>query len=233
MSELPPRIRAEVKFTTGTGIGVPIRELEALPAGPRCAAVVAGLFLCGDAEIDGRWLIADARGTFGRRAGDSVSVGKDELSRAHLSQPAHDAIRDHLDANWRSFLAANLELAVKGHDATKSGLDRLHKEGRLTEGFPEDRILDAEHAEHMKRVVESLGESQSGVIFQDLFAYSLALGGYKDVGINAVGVPDVELAGLSGSDSGFSAGEVAEIAAACRQSGRMELAVKVERELGG
>jgi hypothetical protein len=236
LSDLPGSIRAEVKFTTGTDIAIPVRELDALPAGKGCAAVVAVLLWCGDREIDGDWLVVDSKASFGRGSGGSRSAGKEELKLAELSQPDLDGIRDHVSKNWKRFLGAHVDLALQGHDPTRSELERLHRDGALMGRLPAHKVLQSEHREHVRRIVESLGESVAGLVFQDLFAYLLGMAGYREVKINAVGVPDVELSGLVGFSAEhaypFEPEEIEELIEACRRAGNNALADKVLQTLG-
>ena len=57
--------------------------------------------------------------------------------------------------------------------------------------------------------MKKLGASGAGTVLQDLLAYLVALAGYETLRINPVGVPDIELTGLSGRN-GILASSVGE-----------------------
>jgi hypothetical protein len=59
-----------------------------------------------------------------------------------------------------------------------------------------DSVLELEHRNAMRAIVESLGPSVSGHIFQDLLAYLLAFAGYNRIQINPVGIPDIVVSDL-------------------------------------
>ena len=68
MNELPPQLKVEVKFTTSAGVSIPTREREALrPDADGAVGVIAVMCLCGDRELDGRWILVDPEDAFGRR----------------------------------------------------------------------------------------------------------------------------------------------------------------------
>lgn len=68
MNGLPPRIKAEVKFTTSSGVSVPERERNAVyPDVDGTVGVIAVMSLFGDRDLDGRWILVDPEKAFGRR----------------------------------------------------------------------------------------------------------------------------------------------------------------------
>ncbi len=235
---LPGVIKAEVKFTTGTVVQLPARELEALQD-PRHLGLglVAVLFWCSDPEVDGRWLVRDASELRARRSARTVSVSKDDLRRAErMKQPRLQELRQHLRRSWPRFLQAFLEEAVRGHLTVGEELQRCHRERKLAERLPRYEILEADHQRAMTRLIEAQGESAAGRVLQDLFAYVVALLGYCEVTLNAVGVPDVTLAGLDGlardrepvgGDGSFSPEELQRLERYCREAGDEELAGRI------
>lgn len=94
-------------------------------------------------------------------------------------------------------------------------------------------MLDLDHLENVRRVVEAHGESVTGGIFQDLFAYLLGFIGYTTVVSNAIGVPDVAASGLRGNGSdnqqSFSRGEIERIADLCEKAGEGALADRLRK----
>ena len=95
---LPSTLKAEVKLTTGTGVSVSSRELDALaPVGPDELGVLAVLFWCEEREVAGRWILADAALLAVRRHALGL---KDGALRHDGPLPAHRV---------KSILGASLE----------------------------------------------------------------------------------------------------------------------------
>jgi hypothetical protein len=249
---LPSTLKAEVKLTTGTGVSVSSRELDALaPVGPDELGVLAVLFWCEEREVAGRWILADAALLPGRSA-ETVSFTRGSLVAAAKAQRHLDVLRRHVDENWPAFLHAFEEAASEGHEALNDALARAHRDGTLRERFPADRILDFEHRAAVGRLIERHGESNAGRLLQDLLAYLVALAGYRSVTNNPVGVPDFVVSGLHDSASvlpGVPAGgalpaaeqdvviqltrdEIDRVVAHCRTAGDNELARVVARQTG-
>jgi hypothetical protein len=193
---LPPTLRAEVKLTTGTGVSVSSRELDALaPTVPGELGVLAVLFWCDDREVAGRWTIADAA-LLPDRSAETVSFTREGFVSIARSHRHLRALREHVDANWPGFLHAFEDVAMEGHEALSEALARAHDEGTLRERFPPHRVLDYEHRGSLERLIKAQGESNAGRILQDLLAYLVALAGYGSVTNNPVGVPDFVVSGL-------------------------------------
>lgn len=202
---LPPTLRAEVKLTTGTGVSVSSRELEALaPTVPGELGVLAVLFWCDDREVAERWTIADAA-LFPDRSAETVSFTREAFVSIARSHRHLRALREHVDQNWPGFLQAFEDAALEGHDALSEALARAHREGTLRDRFPPHRVLDFEHRGSLERLIETQGESNAGRIFQDLLAYLVALAGYGSVTNNPVGVPDFVVSGLADRSSACTA----------------------------
>jgi hypothetical protein len=234
---LPSAIRAEVKLTTGAGVALAARELDAL-AVPDAGAVglVAALFVGGERDRDGRWILVDAAEYRGRR--DGVSAARSALGATARGQRWLDPLRRHVDELWPAFLQAFSDVAEEGHAALVAELERLHGAGRLRDALPRERVLGVEHAAATRRLVSFHGESNAGRIAQDLLAYVLAAAGYRKVTLNPVGVPDFVLEDLAGSEHSdrvtlsLSSADAERLAALCRAGGDERLARAVEAALG-
>ncbi len=234
---LPSKIKAEVKLTTGTGVSLAARELEALAVTDAGAVgLVAVLFVGGDRELDGRWTIVDAAGFFGRN-GESVSSARSALVATARTQSWLDPLRRHVDALWPAFLHAFVESAEQGHAGLVAELETLHAERRLRERVPRDRVLGVEHLANVKELVRRHGESDAGRLAQDLLAYLLALVGYSKVTLNAVGVPDFVLEGCTVGDPvkhvmiSLVRTDAERVVALCRAAGDERLALAVESKI--
>jgi hypothetical protein len=233
---LPSLIKAEVKLTTGSGVSLSARELEALAVGdPSAAGLVAAIFWGQDREVDGRWVIVDA-GWFRGRRGETVSATRPALAGAARSQPWLDAVRAHVDARWPAFLDGFKDEALEGHAALVEALARTHREATVAERLPAHPILAAEHRATVGELLARHGESDAGRIVQDLLAYLLADAGYRKVTNNPVGVPDFVLAELAGPAAAartvhlaLTEDEAERLLGLCRASGELELARVVAR----
>lgn len=235
---LPSSIKAEVKLTTGGGITLAARELDALAVtAPNAVGLVAALFVGDDRERDGRWVLVDAADYHGRK-GESVSAARSALLATAGTQRRMDPLRRHVDDLWPAFLQAFVDVAERGHAALVAELDALHRAGALRERFPRDRVLSVEHRATVRRLVSEHGESDAGRLAQDLLAYLLAIVGYRKVTLNAVGVPDfvledhvasVELHRVTLS---LPRADAERVAAACRAAGEERLALEVEARMG-
>src|SRR6266540_2959104 len=231
---LPTTIKAEVKLTTGGGVSLAARELDALEVSdPGAVGLLAVLFVGGDRELDGRWTIVDASDYHGRN-GDSVSAARSVLVATARTQRWLDPLRRHVDDLWPAFLHAFVDAAERGHAELVAELDSLHRQGRLRERLPRDRVLGIEHVATVKDLVRHHGESDAGRLAQDLLAYLLALAGYRKVTLNAVGVPDFVLEGCTVGDPvkhvmiSLVRTDAERVVALCRAAGDERLALAVE-----
>ncbi len=196
-ASLPAVLRAEVKFTTGKTISVAPRERNALK--PRKAdevGVVAALFWCGDRDRDGRWLMVDANEVFPSPRG-TTSMDIRRMARIAKRQASLALLRNHVDLHWPRFLGAFMPQALEGHEVLKAALADAHACNSLAEHLSGDDPLELEHRERIAAILDKHGPSLSGHIFQDLLAYLLGMAGYRNVQINPVGVPDIEVSGLT------------------------------------
>lgn len=234
MNGLPPRIKAEVKFTTSSGVSVPERERNAVhPDGDGTVGVIAVMSLFGDRDLDGRWILVDPEKAFGRRQAETVSAQIGDLARAAEQQRQLHPLRNALSARWPAFLNANIEGAVAARADLKNDLKRRHESETLGERASTDRVLDLDHLANVRRVVDAHGESVAGGIFQDLFAYLLGSIGYATVVSNTIGVPDVAASGFRGNgfvdQQPFSRGEIERIAELCEKAGEEALAARLRK----
>lgn len=235
---LPSKIKAEVKLTTGGGVSLAARELDALAVSDAGAVgLVAVLFVGGDRELDGRWTIVDAA-DFHNRNGESVSAARSALVATARTQRWLDPLRRHVDDLWPAFLQAFVDPAERGHADLVAKLDGLHRKGRLGERLPRDRVLGIEHLATVKKLVRRHGESDAGRLVQDLLAYLLALAGYRKVTLNAVGVPDFVLEDCAVRDAvqpvtfSLPRADAERVIAHCRAAGDEGLARAVEAVIG-
>lgn len=239
--DFPELIRIEVKTTTSEQVPLPARELEALATkGNAEAGILAALFWCGDRNVDGRWLIADAEQTFRKSGANAISVSKANMVRAHRSQPWLADLKEHITNNWPGFLHAFFNDAMAGHEVLCVVLADCHAAGNIAERLPKERILDTDHRDAVRSIIEQHGESVAGHVFQDLFAYLVGFAGYTNVLLNPVGVPDATVSGFSNStDSepatvqlvGLTLHEARRLTEHCERSGDDELAQKIRRQL--
>ena len=234
MNGLPPRIKAEVKFTTSSGVSVPERERKAVhPDVEGTVGVIAVMSLFGNRDLDGRWILVDAEKTFGRRKAKTVSFRIGELARIAEQQRQLHPLRDALSAHWPAFLHAYIEGAAASRAKLQNDLKRRHDSGTLGERVGTDRILDLDHLDNIRRVVDAQGEGVAGGIFQDLFAYLLGLIGYATVVSNTIGVPDVAASGLCGGEpvnrQSFSHVEIERMAELCEKAGEVALAARLRK----
>ena len=234
MNGLPQRVKAEVKFTTSSGVSVPERELKAVhPDVEGTVGVIAVMSLFGNRELDGRWILVDPEKAFSRRQAGTVSARIGELARIADQQPHLHTLRDAIFARWPAFLRAYIEGAISTRANLKIELKIRHDSGSLGELVSTDRVLDLDHLDNIRRVVHSHGEGVAGGIFQDLFAYLLGSIGYATVVSNTIGVPDVAASGLCGNESvnpqSFSRAEVERMAELCEKAGEVELAERLRK----
>ncbi len=195
----PKALRIEVKFTTGTTIAIPKRERESLLSNDaNVVGVIAALFWCGKRDVDGRWFIVDAAESFRVGPADGGSLDVRDLQRLEKGQTWLAGLRDFVEQTWPPFLRAFLDEALAGHEALCTELEILRRSGKLQERVAKDPVLDLEHRNAVRAIVDSLGAAVSGHIFQDLLAYLLALAGYNRVQINPVGIPDIEVSEFLG-----------------------------------
>ena len=234
MKGLPQRVKAEVKFTTSSGVSVPERERKAVhPEVDGTVGVIAVMSLFGNRDLDGRWILVDPEQAFARRQAGTVSARIAELARVADRQQHLHPLRDAISARWPAFLRAYIEGAISTRANLKIELKRRHDTGTLGDLVSTDRVLDLDHLDNIRRVVDAHGEGIAGGIFQDLFAYLLGSVGYTTVVSNTIGVPDVAASGLSGNLSthpqSFSPGEVERIAELCEKAGELELADRLRK----
>ena len=102
-----------------------------------------------------------------------------------------DQLRKPLDIYWRPLLQAFLAEALEGQKPLKKRLDQFHEQNELSKALPTERVLEIDHQEAIRSVIEVHSEPGAGQIFQILFAYLFGLVGYRRVTLNAVGVPDI------------------------------------------
>lgn len=236
-SELPGTICVEVKFTTATAIVASARELEALRTGHvSSAGLLAALFWCGDRDVDGRWLVVDARESLGLTSRSTQRWSKDELARLMEHQRWLSGVRSHLDRFWKPFLYAFYDEAMNGREALYDELMRCHAERTTSARLSGEPVLDAEHRDAMAALVKRQGEANAGHTFQVFFAYLLAHAGYRKVMINAVGVPDIIVSELQRADEEprqlvhlgtFETDEIQRLARYCREAGDDMLAKRI------
>ena len=239
----PELIRIEVKTTTSEQVPLPARELEALATkGNAEAGILAALFWCGDRNVDGRWLIADAEQTFRKSGANAISVSKANMLRAHRSQPWLADLKEHITNNWPGFLHAFFNDAMAGHEVLCVVLADCHAAGNIAERLPKERILDTDHRDAVRSIIEQHGESVAGHVFQDLFAYLVGYAGYADVLLNAVGVPDATVSGFRARSSFASSAQTIELGEftveearrllhSCEASGEAELASRIRERM--
>lgn len=232
MNGLPPQIKAEVKFSTGSVISVPEREWKALqPEAEQVLGVIAVLCLAGDRDLDGQWFLVDPVEAFRGRKTGAISIATRELARIAERQTHLDPLRDALSPAWRPFLHGYRDRAIASRSMLQSELERRHRAGKLGEGMSSDHILDCDHVETVRQVLKAHGEGIAGGIFQDLFAYLLGYLGYANIISNTIGVPDVRACGLIGTEpldlQSFNRGEIERMAELCENAGELNLAARL------
>jgi hypothetical protein len=228
---LPKALKVESKFTTGTAIAIPARELQALTTkDPDVFGVVATLFWSGQRDTDGIWFLIDAAESFTTTKIEQVSLSARDIQRIAKSQSWLEPVRAHIHKWWRPFLLAYLDEALQGHAVLLAELRELHAGRRLAERMSKEKFLAVEHRSAIEAIIESHGPSVAGHIFQDLLAYLLGLAGYQTVRINPIGVPDIEVTDLDTSRArrGVSVlltrQQLNTMLAICQSSGELELA---------
>jgi len=236
----PEILRIEVKTTTLESVPLPIRELDSLAVrADNEAGILAALFWCGDRAVDGRWLIADAQDTFRRNNAQSLAVSKAKMQQAHRGQSWLLDLKTHIDNFWPAFLQGFLDDAMLGHEALSNVLQEHHEHGTTATQLSTERILETDHRDAIRQIIERFGESQAGHVFQDLIAYLIGYAGYSKVMLNAVGVPDATLSGFRTEETAgvnvdlghFSIGETRRLLSLCEQAGDRELAKRISAVL--
>jgi len=237
----PAAIRIEVKTTTSEAVPLPLRELAALDTNDANEiGILAALFWCGDRNVDGRWLIADAKATFRQRAVQTIFVPKTRMERAHRGQTWLDDLKTHIADIWPPFLQAFFDDAMRGHEALCGVLKHSHENGSVAARLPTERVLDTDHRDAIQSLIDHHGESPAGHIFQDLFAYLVGHAGYATVTLNPVGVPDVTISGLRrvGTDDArkidlgrFSEKEARRLLQYCEELEDEAIAVRIRAQL--
>jgi len=228
---LPRMVRAEVKFTRGRSVSLPVRELRGLvPTESGTLGIIAALFWCGDDSVDGEWLLVDAADPVISRC---TSINAGQLQRACRNQSSLQALRWQVDQYWKPFLAAYCETAKSGYRVLSRELrDRLER-GTLAQPLSREPILQCEHRATMKELIAALAPSGAGRVLQRLFAYLLGLIGYRTVTVNAIGVPDLEASNLvsSAGDLNLRASpeEISRLIGYCREAGDSDLAARLDR----
>lgn len=193
----PETIRIEVKTTTGDTVPLPARELEALATKTDDElGILATLFWCGDRSVDGRWMIADAEDSFRASAAKAIAVSKQHMKRAHRGQIWLTELKAHVEDLWPAFLQAFLNDAMLGHEVLCKVLQDCHQHGTVAKRLPTERVLETDHRDAVHQIIDYFGESNAGHIFQDLFGYLVGHAGYREVLLNAVGVPDITVSGV-------------------------------------
>lgn len=231
---LPSAIKAEVKLTTGGGIALAARELDALAVSePDAIGLIAALFVGGNRERDGRWVLVDAADFQGRKS-ETVCAVHAKLVATARTQRWLDPLRHEVDEYWPPFLQAFVDGSERGHADLVAELDTLHRAGRLREALSRERVLAVEHLATVRRLVKCHGESGAGRIAQDLLAYLVAMVGYRKVTLNAVGVPDFVLEECVASERAervtisLARGDAERVLALCRAAGEDSLVRAVE-----
>jgi len=197
--QFPKSLRLEVKFSTKTTIVISSRERKSLLSNDiEVVGAIAALFWCGQRDVDGRWFIVDAAESFRAGPAEGGSLDVRALQRLELGQARLTGLRDYVEHTWPPFLRAFHDRALMGHVTLRTELEELKRSRRLQERVTKESILDLEHRDNVRAIVDTLGAKVSGLIFQDLLAYLLALA-YDRVQINPVGVPDIEASEFLGN----------------------------------
>lgn len=191
---LPELIKAEVKFTTNSGVMFPKRERESLTARDKGSlGLLAVLFQCSEARIGGKWLIADSNARWATVSTENLSVSAKEMIKISAGQHFLDELRAMLDRTWPPFLDFFMEDALGRFEDLVPTLEKHHSQRKLIPAPAGNSILETDHMANIAAIVDKHGASSAGRVFQVLFAYLLGAAGYKSVVINPVGVPDIEL----------------------------------------
>lgn len=233
--ELPSLLKAEVKLTTGAHISVATRELEALAVEvDEAAGIVAAIFVGGEPEVDGRWVIVDAT-SWRDRAGQSVSATHSALVALARMQPRLAPLRTYVDEMWPIFFAGWKDVAARGHEELLVELGRAHREGTIGHRLPRYEVLNVEHRDSFAKLVDNHGEHEAGRLAQDLLAYVIAFAGYGRITNNPIGVPDFVLEGRRNRPAGvtltLTEGEAARFLRICVSAGESVLADRVRERL--
>jgi hypothetical protein len=236
MKLFPPQLKAEVKFSTGSNVSIPEREWQALyPESDRVVGFIAVLCLVGDHEIDGHWVLLDPMRAFPGRKTGAISLALSQLARIGQRQKHLQSLHDALEDAWRPYLHGYLAYAIGSRADLQSELERRYRARNLAAPICADPILNCDHLNNLRQIVNAHGEGVAGGVFQDLFAYLLAYLGYTKVVSNAIGVPDITASGLTGNESvtlsSFNRSEIERMAQLCEKAGDVELAGRL-RGLG-
>lgn len=232
---LPSLIKAEAKLTTGDSVSISAREVEALKVDREDATgILAAIFVGGDRDADGQWVILDAAVWLGRQS-DSVSAARHVLVSLSRTQPWLEDLRRYVDRLWPAFLDGWKTSADRGHEELLAELARSHREGTLLSRLPTHQVLAVEHRRCIGDLVEQHGESDAGRLTQDMLAYLIASAGYASVTNNPVGVPDFVLTGLAGPVGRISVmldnDDLRLLVKLCDQSGETDLAARLQQAL--
>ena len=236
MISLPPQLKAEVKFSTGTVVSVPEREWQALqPETETAVGVIAVLCLAGNREFDGEWILLDSARAFPGRNAGTISMQLTDFARIGERQKHLHSLRQALSAAWRPYLHTYLTHATASRATLQSELSDRHRAGTLGDFLCADAILDCDHFAHLRQIVDTHGEGVAGGIFQDLFGYLLGCVGYANVVSNPIGVPDIMASGLvdgaSASVADFTPRELERLAELCEKAGEMDLARRLRERV--
>jgi hypothetical protein len=199
VSTLRATLRLECKFTTGTCVPLPLREVDSLRTSqPDSLGVVAALFWNGTRELHGGWLFVDAAESVRGRAAGTTNLSEKDIVRLDKTQPWLAGVRDEVHRRWIPFVSAFHALAMAGHERLIQELRQLHDSRQLEAQFANENrdILENDHRKLMKAIIDAHGPAGAGRIFQDLLAYTLGSAGYRTVRLNPVGVPDIEVTDL-------------------------------------
>lgn len=228
---LPLIIKAEAKLTTRDHASISARELTGIAfEGQDSVGILAVLFIGGDRDADGRWVIVDAS-TWRTRLGDSVSATRSNLVSLERTQPQLDELRGYVNDLWPAFLEGWKATADRGHEELTRELERSHREGTLLESLPQHPILAVEHRQSVSDLVSTHGESDAGRLVQDLLAYVIAAAGYRNVTNNPVGIPDFVLTGLATDSAAvvlrLTTDEARTLERLCEHAGELSLAARL------
>jgi hypothetical protein len=161
--------------------------------------VIAVLFWNGNRDSDGRWFIADAISAFPGCRTDQLHISQKDLLRFSRQQNHVEVLRRSVNVHWPRLLHNCFETALRGLEPLQSLLAREHRAGPLSRVPSTEEVPWVETREEIQEILKKHGESVAGRLFQEFFAYLLALEGYETVVSNQVGVPDVKASGLNRS----------------------------------
>ncbi|MBI4348094.1 MAG: hypothetical protein HY553_14650 [Elusimicrobia bacterium] len=232
----PKILKVEVKFTTKQAVGVAAREVGSIrTSDPDTQGILAALFLCGDRDVDGRWLLLDGNEGIRVTGSEAIDVRKQEFLSAVHTQSHLAPLRRHAERYWPPFLQAFYDEAMAGHERLKTALESCYAAQGFAARLPRDEILEIDHLDAVRGLVDMHGESVAGNLFQDIFAYMLGHAGYRKVFLNPVGIPDVELSGLEASDGrirlDLTPEQATRLLRQCEATGETELARQIENAL--